>query len=186
MNKVAALALAALAVVALVVVLMLCSSEEPEAPRVDLSAARIEPARVLAHPPPITAAPRATPLQLPGAQPTQPPAPTELDGQPVEELEPKDKGGQAPSGELTRRFDTIIAALPPESQPSNLNWNCADGGVDCSLTGLIVSNQALADLAEKLEGPNPSGGTDRPPTVEVHRIEETPDGKAFEIGVYIP
>jgi hypothetical protein len=188
MNKVAAFAMIVLAVVALAVGLSMYSAEAPEPPPVPVPRARIVPASTVGGQTTIAPAPRITPFVVPGGDPA--PAPIEEppdDGdQDVEELEPTDKGGQAPSGELTRRMDGIIATLPAETRPTNLNWNCAEGGIDCSLTGLIVSNQALKELAEKLEGPSPYGGTDRPPTVEIQKVEETGDGKAFEIGVFIP
>ncbi len=190
MNRVAGVAVAGLLLALAVVALLIYSKQEavptepptPARPAI-ISADRAPVAATpptSVRPPPATPEPTAAPAEgVDAATPDQAPPPPD-------ELEPQDKGGVAPSGELTRRFDAIIEAMPPESQPSALNWNCGEGGLDCSVTGLIVSNEALADFAKRLEGPSPYGGTDRPPTVEINRVEQTDDGKAFELGVFIP
>ena len=190
MNKLAPPLAAGALVLLLVVALMVYSKQEAEPPEPPTPA---RPALIDADRVPRAATPPRAATRPPTAEATPAAAETgaetagaEAEPAPADELEPQDKGGQAPSGELTRRFDVIIAAMPAESQPSELNWNCSEDGIDCSVTGYIGSNEALADFAKRLEGPNPSGGTDRAPTVEIHKIEQTEDGKAFEIGVLIP
>ncbi len=184
-NKPIGLVIAAVLVILLIVVFRSFSdTETPAAPE----AATPAPANAEANPTP-EAAPTATPPVVDEATAAAAPAEDaqadETEPQEEAEVEPG-KGGFVPSEELSLRVDALAAALDPAVAPTELQWDCADGGIDCTLSGLIPTNQALADFAKELEQGPGTRATDRAPTVEINRIEADGDGKRFELGLYIP
>ena len=80
----------------------------------------------------------------------------------------------------------VISRLEPDQVPERLEWDCADGGIDCRLTGFVRTNAGLAAFAREMEEAPGVRATDRAPTVEINRTENEGTGKRFELGVFIP